>query len=581
MADGVQGLGRRSFIGAAAGLPLGLVDFGASAQARSSLRALVVGADHYVRLRPLSRARADADAVRNKLVSFGYDVQHADNPDAASLSKALDAFIRSLDPRSAAFLFFAGHGVQIAGENYLLPVDADADGIVERGVPLSRMMRDIAARAPKQTIAVFDACRDGPPIVTDRNAAIGFSSVQAPNNFYVAYSAGSGQTALDGLAGYDPDPNGVFTRHFVRNLSPLIPFDAVIKRTRVQVALTARRARHEQNPAIYDQTAGEIWLDGVPRAVARAAPAGTEWGLIPDAQALIVSDNGGCGWMAQLDNPLRDAKRMTATLSALGVAVRWIHQPSREQVLEEARLLGTASAGTKIVYLTGHGVMADEDGAMLLSGDPVKNQGRAAGMGVFPIGLGEINAAIEAAHVPVAETDDKAATRGAGRPLRGEKPARILYLVDACLSSEVGMLERKTRFLHNFLSGEARMRDNDGTRKGKPASPPRPEIGIIYATTPFGSAYEGDSRGSPYSIALLNTLARPGLTVLQAANLMRVEVEDMTDGFQSPIFVCTMGMRDFRLIDPVEDRIAQAPAAPAPVNTGQVCVSQYRRSSIR
>ena len=273
----MRGLRRRAFLGAAVGLPLGLVDVGAAAQGRSSLRALVIGADRYSRLRPLTRARADADAVRNKLISFGFDVQHADDPDAAALSRSLDAFIRSLDRRSSAFIFFAGHGVQIAGENYLLPIDADADGIVERGVPLSRMMRDIAARAPKQTIAVFDACRDGPPIVTDRNAAGGFSSVQAPNNFYVAYSTGSGQTALDGLPGFDPDPNGVFTRHFVRNLSPLIPFDTVIKRTRVQVALTARRARHEQNPGIYDQTGGDIWLDGVPRALpqsARAEPNG-------------------------------------------------------------------------------------------------------------------------------------------------------------------------------------------------------------------------------------------------------------------------------------------------------------------
>jgi uncharacterized caspase-like protein len=574
MQDLTYRFGRRAFLGAVTALPLATADRGAPTQGRSSLRALVIGADRYARLRPLLRARADANAVRNKLISFGYDVQHADDPDAVALRPSLDAFIRSLDPQSSAFIFFAGHGVQIAGENYLLPVDVDAGGIVERGVPLSRIMRDMAARAPKQTIAVFDACRDGPPIVTDRNATVGFASVQAPNNFYVAYSAGSGQTALDGLAGFDPDPNGVFTRHFVRNLSPLIPFDTVINRTRVQVALTARRARREQNPAIHDQTAGEIWLDGVPRAAPRSVQAGTEWGLIPDAQALIVSDDGDCGSLAKLMNPLNDARRMAATLSALGVAVRWLHQPTREQVLEEARLLGTANAGTKIVYLTGHGVMADDDGVMLLSGAPDQKKGRLPGMGVFPIGLGDINDAVEGAATPPVADAGPATTRGVGRAPPREQPARILYLVDACLSSAANMLERKTRFLRNFLSGEARMRDRFDARS-KAATPRRAEIGILYATTPFGAAFEGDSKGSPYSIALLNTLARPGLTMLQAANLMRIEVEDMTDGFQSPILVCTMGMRDFRLVDPVEDRFAQARSAPVPLNAKPDCKNLY------
>ena len=287
-----------------------------------------------------------------------------------------------------------------------------------------------------------------------------------------------------------------------------------------------------------------------------------------------MSDNGDCGSLAPLINPLNDAKRMAATLSALGVAVRWLHQPTREQVLEEARLLGTASAGTKIVYLTGHGVMADDDGAMLLSGVPVEKQGRLPGVGVFPIGLGEINAAIEGAAMPPLADEGAATTRGAGRAPPREQPARILYLVDACLSSEADMLERKTRFLRNFLSGEARMRDRLAAPL-KAASPVRPEIGILYATTPFGAAFEGDSKGSPYSIALLNTLARPGLTMLQAANLMRVEVEDMTDGFQSPILVCTMGMRDFRLVDPVEDRFAQARSAPVPLNAKPDCKNIY------
>lgn len=538
---------RRRILGGMAAVPLFLMPGAAQGVKRDKLRALVIGIDGYSRIRPLERARADAKAVHARIASFGYDVRVTYDPDRATLEAALQQFVQDLNPETAAFLFFAGHGVQIGGDNYLLPTDVPATALRDGGFPLSAVMARIADRAPKQSIFVLDACRDGPALGQSEGARKGFTSVQVPNNFYVAYSAGSGQTALDGLGGTDSDPNGVFTRHFIRHLSPTLPFDAVIKRTRAQVSLTARRVRHDQNPAIYDQTQGDLWLDGVPRRRGDISTAGSEWGLIPAAEALIVSDNGRCGRL-RLSNPINDARRLAAGLTALGARARWLHQPSPDQLLAEAIRMGQAEADTKIIYFSGIGGFPDGDGALFLTGNPMKGAGKAAEMGAYPVSLGELHAALTGARATPA---GELATRGTARRPPRTKPVRILYLMDTGLTVDTGLLTKKTYFLQNFVAS----RQRSGLQS---------EVGILYATSLFGQAMDGDHNGSPFNLALLNTLARPGLTMLEIANLVRVEVEDMTEGNQSPAFFSTLGLRDHVLVEPIESRVA-AEVAPEPV----------------
>src|ERR1700733_11867270 len=85
-------------------------------------RALIMGNDAYPG-HPLHNARNDAEAIDKKLRSFGYKSTLVLNADRKTLTGQIDAFAESLSPGDLAFVYYAGHGLQVGGENYLVPVD--------------------------------------------------------------------------------------------------------------------------------------------------------------------------------------------------------------------------------------------------------------------------------------------------------------------------------------------------------------------------------------------------------------------------------------------------------------------------
>ncbi|MDP1613795.1 MAG: SUMF1/EgtB/PvdO family nonheme iron enzyme [Sulfuritalea sp.] len=233
--------------------------------AQAARLALVVGVDSYRNVGVLKNARADARAMAQALKGVGYTVSLHEDPGQLALRDALRVFRGSIQGGDEVVVFFSGHGVQIAGVNYLLPADVrgeDPEQVKDDGLPLWKMLHDIKQRKPVLTLAIVDACRDNP--FEQKGKAFGergLTGVSAATGQMVIFAAGEGQRALDRLSRGDTSPNGLFTRVFVKEVDkPGVPVDRMLKNVRREVAQLARSVGHEQVPAIYDQVEGEFYF---------------------------------------------------------------------------------------------------------------------------------------------------------------------------------------------------------------------------------------------------------------------------------------------------------------------------------
>ena len=160
----------------------------------------------------------------------------------SELLESVRNFKMSLSGGSEAVFYFAGHGVQLGAANYLLPVDIVAtneEQVKDDGLPLQRVLDDITEQKARFSLAIVDACRDNPfPRVAGRSIGNtrGLAPTTAASGQMVIYSAGAGQTALDRLNNADRDPNGLFTRLFLREMLQPVSVDRVLRNVRDQVA---------------------------------------------------------------------------------------------------------------------------------------------------------------------------------------------------------------------------------------------------------------------------------------------------------------------------------------------------------
>ena len=230
-------------------------------------KALVIGIDNYKHIARLATAREDAQAMGRALTTAGFTVSQYLDIGEKDLRAALRKFAAEVEGGDEVAIFFAGHGVQLGGLNYLIPMDVSGESegqLREDAIPLQRILDDMNDRKAKLTLAVIDACRDNPFRVAGRNignVSRGLSPTTPATGQIVIFSAGSGQRALDSLGPQDKDRNGVFTRVFAQEIRKRgVTIDQVARSARTEVVRLARSIGHEQVPAIYDQLVGEFIL---------------------------------------------------------------------------------------------------------------------------------------------------------------------------------------------------------------------------------------------------------------------------------------------------------------------------------
>jgi len=175
-------------------------------------------------------------------------------------------FRGQLEAGDEVAFFYAGHGVQLGNNNFLVPVDVTGDSedqMRDEAIALQRIMDDISDKRPKLTLAVVDACRDNPFKSHGRalGSARGLAPTTAATGQMIIFSAGSGQQALDRLGPNDKDKNGVFTRVFVKEMQKSdVSVDQVVRNVRREVVNLSKSVGHEQVPAIYDQMVGDFYF---------------------------------------------------------------------------------------------------------------------------------------------------------------------------------------------------------------------------------------------------------------------------------------------------------------------------------
>jgi hypothetical protein len=270
----------------------------ASSQQR---HAFVVGIDTYQDVPSLQRARNDARAVADALTEARFRTQLLLDPDENALLRELATFSAALARGDEVAFFFAGHGVEIGGRNYLLPSDIPdvAPGqelvIIRRALPLDDVIREFNMRGVRLSVLFVDACRDN-PFQTRGSRTLGrtrgLGDEIPPEGTFIVFSAGAGQAALDGLSRDDPHPNSIFTRVLVPRLTePGLGLRQMVQQVRSEVRRLGQSVGFDQFPAVYDQLDGTFTF--VPAAAETAAPRGasscTE--ALPIWQSISGSDD--------------------------------------------------------------------------------------------------------------------------------------------------------------------------------------------------------------------------------------------------------------------------------------------------
>jgi uncharacterized caspase-like protein len=218
----------------------------------------VIGMSAYANVAPLRNPASDARAVADTFRRLGFaEVIEREDLTRAKLEETLKAFGDKAAEADWAVIYYAGHGVEMNGENYLVPVDAEldrADHVEDEAVTLKRVLSKVEA-ARKLRMVILDACRNNPfrmASADGRPRAIGrgLSPVEPSRGVLVAYAARDGTTADDGGRGHSP-----FTQALLANLeTPGLEISLMFRRVRDQVL---KRTNNAQEPFTYGSLPGE------------------------------------------------------------------------------------------------------------------------------------------------------------------------------------------------------------------------------------------------------------------------------------------------------------------------------------
>jgi formylglycine-generating enzyme required for sulfatase activity len=221
--------------------------------------ALIIGNAAYTDVGILANPIADAMAVTTAFESAGFDnVRHVDNLSADAMRQELKDFSARAADAEIAVIYYAGHGVEVADQNYLVPVDAKllrSTDIEFEAIPLSTV-RSAVSGASKLRIVVLDACRNNPFKLSAANggrraAARGLGNIEPSAGEVVAYSAKEGTLAQDGPS----NENSPFARALVKSLNePGLEIRLLFGKVRDDVL---NSTKNEQEPYTYASLGGE------------------------------------------------------------------------------------------------------------------------------------------------------------------------------------------------------------------------------------------------------------------------------------------------------------------------------------
>lgn len=209
--------------------------------------ALIMGNGNYGVVSPLDNPTNDARLMADTLEKLGFQVTMLLDADQNEMKRGISQFgraLRNAGTDATGLFYYAGHGVQSFGTNYLLPVDVEVSDPADLdlvAVEAQSVLRQMYSARNKTNIVILDACRNNPFSEIPEFNDNGLAEMQAPTGTFLAYATAPGGVALDGLEGNSP-----FTQAVARLMpQPGLPIEQMFKQVRVEVI---EKTNNQQTP---------------------------------------------------------------------------------------------------------------------------------------------------------------------------------------------------------------------------------------------------------------------------------------------------------------------------------------------
>ena len=231
--------------------------------ASSEKVALIIGNSNYQYLSKLDNTINDAKAIQKSLNEIGFKTVISTDISSEETRKQIRKFALESKDSSIALVFYAGHGAQVSGENYLLPTDMEVPKI-ESDIQLTGVSIDslINSLGSKTKIVFLDACRDNPALIKSLSKGRGSyqnglatakASSDNSHGVFIAYATDAGNIALDGVS----SENSPFTKALLKNIKKPISIDDMFSMVTNDVRIMTK---NKQRPYKYASLNGVVCL---------------------------------------------------------------------------------------------------------------------------------------------------------------------------------------------------------------------------------------------------------------------------------------------------------------------------------
>jgi len=195
--------------------------------------ALVIGNGAY-KAAPLRNPVNDASDIAGALESLGFSVSLKTDTDQRSMERAIRDFGKQLRTGGVGLFYYAGHGIQVKGRNYLIPIGAAIESesdVKYESVDAGRVLGKMEDAGNNLNIIILDACRDNPFARSFRSSERGLAKMDAPTGSILAYATAPGSVASDG-----PGRNGLYTSALLKHMMTSgVKIEDVFKKVRIEV----------------------------------------------------------------------------------------------------------------------------------------------------------------------------------------------------------------------------------------------------------------------------------------------------------------------------------------------------------
>src|SRR5581483_1974409 len=302
--------------------------------------ALVIGNGSYANAPPLKNPTNDANDMADALAKLGFNVARGIDLNQRQMKAMIREFGQKLKSGGQGLFYFAGHGVQLRGRNYLIPVDASIQSetdVEDQGVDANLIMGLMDEAGNALNVVILDACGNNPFSRSCRSVSSGLAQMDAPSGTLIAYATAPGSVASDGSV-----RNGLYTQELLKNMAvPGLSIEEVFKRVRVAVRSATGG---KQTPWESSSLTGDFYFSGA-KSIANAIETKPPAIKAPTAQCFTNDPNVGSidrqvyyNWATTRDTktleahlkdkiallfdcPSMDAERLSIAFGAISVLV--------------------------------------------------------------------------------------------------------------------------------------------------------------------------------------------------------------------------------------------------------------------